>query len=117
VGNAAVIDVIDAAASPQIFYKTVSDHLPIVAKWKTAGPDDDSIRHPTVYDRSPSVRLPTAGTASVVSLPGVATRVSRKQGSAGDSGRDTSDASRVLRDQEAPSTEKRAVLFRRWKGV
>jgi len=41
VSNAKVIDVSDSAANPQIFYKTVSDHLPIVAEWRITGPDDD----------------------------------------------------------------------------
>jgi len=40
-GNAEVIDVVSEASSPKTFYKTLSDHLPIVATMACGGPDDD----------------------------------------------------------------------------
>jgi hypothetical protein len=40
-GNAEVIDVVLMASSPRTFYKTVSDHLPIVATMDCSGADDD----------------------------------------------------------------------------
>jgi hypothetical protein len=30
-----------AVANDQTFFQTVSDHLPIVARFNTSGPDDD----------------------------------------------------------------------------
>jgi endonuclease/exonuclease/phosphatase family metal-dependent hydrolase len=40
-GNAVVLDRIGLAATPELFYQTVSDHLPIVVRLRSAGPDDD----------------------------------------------------------------------------
>lgn len=40
-GNARVLEVSDRAADPRSFYRTVSDHLPVVARWNLAGGDDD----------------------------------------------------------------------------
>lgn len=40
-GNAQVLDVIDQTVSPRIFYRTVSDYLPIAARWDRSGGDDD----------------------------------------------------------------------------
>ena len=40
-GNAVVLDEIGQAASPKVFYQTVSDHLPIMVKLRSSGPDDD----------------------------------------------------------------------------
>ena len=40
VGSPEIMDVREVAASPKAFYKTVSDHLPLRAKFK-AGSDDD----------------------------------------------------------------------------
>jgi hypothetical protein len=41
IGNAEVLDVRSKASSNAIFYKTLSDHLPIVVRVKSSGPDDD----------------------------------------------------------------------------
>lgn len=41
IGNATVLDVLPKAATPKIFYQTVSDHLPIMVKMRDSGPDDD----------------------------------------------------------------------------
>ncbi len=41
IGAAEVIDVRDAVVDDKTFFKTVSDHLPIVARFDTSGPDDD----------------------------------------------------------------------------
>lgn len=41
VGNARVLDVRNEAASPKVFYKTVSDHLPIQAYWTIPRQDYD----------------------------------------------------------------------------
>ena len=41
IGSAEVIDVRSEAANNKLFFDTVSDHLPIVARFNTAGPDDD----------------------------------------------------------------------------
>jgi len=41
IGSAEVIDVRFEAASNEIFFDTVSDHLPIIARFNVAGPDDD----------------------------------------------------------------------------
>ncbi|MGC1955812.1 MAG: SH3 domain-containing protein [Gammaproteobacteria bacterium] len=40
-GNAVVLDRIGLAATAELFYQTVSDHLPIVVRLRSAGPDDD----------------------------------------------------------------------------
>jgi hypothetical protein len=40
-GDAKVLDVVNKASTPKAFYKTVSDHLPIVAMIKCGGADDD----------------------------------------------------------------------------
>ena len=40
-GNAVVLDELSQAASPKVFYQTVSDHLPIVVRMRSTGPDDD----------------------------------------------------------------------------
>jgi len=40
IGPATVLDVRSVAADPRTFFRTVSDHLPIVAKFRV-GPDDD----------------------------------------------------------------------------
>jgi uncharacterized protein YgiM (DUF1202 family) len=40
-GNAEVIDVVSMSSSPKAFYKTVSDHLPIVVTMECGGADDD----------------------------------------------------------------------------
>jgi endonuclease/exonuclease/phosphatase family metal-dependent hydrolase len=40
-GDAKVLDVRGVAESPEVFYKTVSDHLPIVVEMDVSGPDDD----------------------------------------------------------------------------
>ena len=39
--HAVIVDVRDRAASPEVFFRTVSDHLPLVAVFDTGGPDDD----------------------------------------------------------------------------
>lgn len=41
IGSAEVIDVRSEAATNKVFFDTVSDHLPIVVQFNTAGPDDD----------------------------------------------------------------------------
>jgi hypothetical protein len=41
VGNAVVLNRIGLAASPKVFYQTVSDHLPIMVRVRSSGPDDD----------------------------------------------------------------------------
>ena len=41
VGNAVVLNRIGMAASPKVFYQTVSDHLPIMVRVRSSGPDDD----------------------------------------------------------------------------
>ena len=41
IGTAEVIDVRNQATSKKIFFKTVSDHLPIVARFDTSAADDD----------------------------------------------------------------------------
>ena len=41
VGNSVVLNRIGLAATPKIFYQTVSDHLPIMVKMRSSGPDDD----------------------------------------------------------------------------
>jgi len=41
IGNARVVDVRDVAPSPESFYRTVSDHLPIVVELRVDRPDDD----------------------------------------------------------------------------
>lgn len=41
IGAAKVIDVRDAVVDDKTFFKTVSDRLPIVARFNTSGPDDD----------------------------------------------------------------------------
>ncbi|HUF10889.1 MAG TPA: hypothetical protein VMO47_16335, partial [Rhodothermales bacterium] len=41
IGSAEVIDVRAEAASNEVFFDTVSDHLPIVARFNLAGVDDD----------------------------------------------------------------------------
>ena len=41
IGSAEVIDVRSEAATNKVFFDTVSDHLPIVARFNTAGSDDD----------------------------------------------------------------------------
>lgn len=41
IGKANVLDVSDRATEPRAFYRIVSDHLPIVARWNLAGGDDD----------------------------------------------------------------------------
>jgi endonuclease/exonuclease/phosphatase family metal-dependent hydrolase len=40
-GPPQVIDVIGAAASPREFYRTLSDHLPVLMQLRASGPDDD----------------------------------------------------------------------------
>ena len=40
VGGPEILDVRDVATSPTVFYQTVSDHLPIRARFRS-GPDDD----------------------------------------------------------------------------
>jgi hypothetical protein len=41
VGNAVVLNRIGLAATPKIFYQTVSDHLPVMVRMRSSGPDDD----------------------------------------------------------------------------
>jgi endonuclease/exonuclease/phosphatase family metal-dependent hydrolase len=41
IGNAEVLDVRSKASSNASFYKTISDHLPIVVRMRSSGPDDD----------------------------------------------------------------------------
>jgi len=41
VGNAVVLNRIGLAASPKNFYQTVSDHLPVMVRINSSGPDDD----------------------------------------------------------------------------
>ena len=41
VGDAAVLDVVNRASSATGFYKTVSDHLPVMGRLSCGGPDDD----------------------------------------------------------------------------
>ena len=41
VGNARVLDVREVTTTNQLFFQTVSDHLPIVVQVRVAGPDDD----------------------------------------------------------------------------
>ncbi len=41
IGAAEVIDVRGVVANDQTFFQTVSDHLPIVTRFNTSGPDDD----------------------------------------------------------------------------
>lgn len=41
IGNAEVLDVRSKASSNMIFFKTISDHLPIVVRMRTSRPDDD----------------------------------------------------------------------------
>ncbi len=41
IGNAEVLDLRSKASSNTTFFKTVSDHLPIVVKMRSSGPDDD----------------------------------------------------------------------------
>lgn len=41
IGNAEVLDVRGEASSNQIFFQTVSDHLPIMVRMRASGPDDD----------------------------------------------------------------------------
>ena len=40
-GNATVLDEIGIAATPKVFCQTVSDHLPIMVRLRSSGPDDD----------------------------------------------------------------------------
>lgn len=40
-GPPQVIDVIGAASSPREFYRTLSDHLPVLMQLRVSGPDDD----------------------------------------------------------------------------
>jgi hypothetical protein len=39
-GSPEILDVRDVATSPAVFYQTLSDHLPIRARFRS-GPDDD----------------------------------------------------------------------------
>lgn len=41
VGSGSVLDVRAEASTERVFFQTVSDHLPIQARFKTGGPDDD----------------------------------------------------------------------------
>ena len=41
IGTAEVIDIRNQAADNKTFFKTVSDHLPVVARFDTSGVDDD----------------------------------------------------------------------------
>lgn len=41
IGNARVLEVSDQAMEPRAFYREVSDHLPVVARWSLASGDDD----------------------------------------------------------------------------
>jgi hypothetical protein len=41
VGNAVVLNRIGLAATPKIFYQTVSGHLPVMVRMRSSGPDDD----------------------------------------------------------------------------
>lgn len=41
IGDAFVLDVREKASNPKVFFQTVSDHLPIKARFQCDGPDDD----------------------------------------------------------------------------
>lgn len=41
IGNPRVLDVLGVAASPREFFRTISDHLPVVVPLRATGPDDD----------------------------------------------------------------------------
>ncbi|MFC1896614.1 SH3 domain-containing protein [Thermodesulfobacteriota bacterium] len=41
IGSPEVLDVIGQATSPQVFFDTVSDHLPVFVRLRAFGPDDD----------------------------------------------------------------------------
>jgi len=41
IDDVVVINRIGLAATPKVFYQTVSDHLPIMVRMRSSGPDDD----------------------------------------------------------------------------
>jgi hypothetical protein len=41
IGNPEVLEIRNVPTSNQLFYQTISDHLPIVVRLRTSGTDDD----------------------------------------------------------------------------